>query len=342
MSFELGWIYLFNIIVNSILSFYTSVFLVLMFVCFLRIKHPRVKNFCYALPFGKIVLDLFLYRFSDWALAMDINPLLAQVGTRTLSIQINPFFGIQLNMQNGCTFSLADTIALSVDPLWIQWIGVIGLVGSFIALVLFAIRTIRDYQNIRRIVQSAKPLQRAILRSSLSSLARKKNIRCLTSDAIHSPCIFGKALLFPRHLIDILSQAEFEAIIAHELTHLQWKDHVARMLCALISAAFWWLGARWWHQCMANFQESAADRAIHQFGISKYDLAEAILKTAKNRHNAPLSPAISLIEHPTYFLNRMQMVLQIEHDRHSRWRAAQYGLLVLGLSAILFGKMWIF
>lgn len=342
MSFELGWIYLFNVIVNSILSFYTSIFLILIFICFLKIKHPRIKTYCYALPFGKMVLDLFFYRFSNWALAMDINPLLAQIGSRTLSIRINPFFGIRLNMQNGSTFSPADIIALSVDPLWIRGIGIIGVVGSFIALVLFAARTIRDYQTICRIVLKAKPLHRAVLHPSLNAFIRKKSIRCLITESIRSPCIFGRALLFPCHLAGILSQTEFEAIIAHELTHLRWKDHITRTLCALIAAIFWWLGAEWWRRRMANFQETAADRAIHQFSISKLALAKAILKTAKNRHETPPNPAISLIERPINFVNRMQMILQHGHDRRSKWKAVQYGLLASGLGAVLFGKMWIF
>jgi beta-lactamase regulating signal transducer with metallopeptidase domain len=343
MNSELFWIYPFNIIVNSVLSFYTSIGLLAFFIYLLRIKQPRIKSFCYLLPFCKIGLDLFFYRFSNWALAFDLNPLLAQIGTRTLSIQVNPFIGIQLNMQNGQTFSLADVIALNVGPLWIRIIVITAMAGSIITFAFCLIRLIRDIAHTNRIVQDATPIHRSILNPHLESWVNKKKVKYLASSTIHSPCIARKTLLFPSNLIDDLSQHEFEAIIAHEMAHLRWKDCILRLMCWLISAIFWWIPTQWWRKSMKNLQEKASDLAIHQFEISKFDLAAAVLKVARNTQPPFLKPAISFVERKTFLINRMQMILQ--HEPTSRalgWRTIQYGLLGICLCSILFGKMWIF
>lgn len=144
LGLGLYWIYAFNVIVNSALSFFTTVFLVECFVSILRIKHPRIRMLCFFLPFCKICLDLHLYSFSNWSLFHGINPILAETGTRQLSILINPFAGIQFGMLDGTTFSLADVIALSIDPFWIKSI-VLFVIP--IAVLCFAMNLIRIFRE---------------------------------------------------------------------------------------------------------------------------------------------------------------------------------------------------
>jgi beta-lactamase regulating signal transducer with metallopeptidase domain len=342
MSPDLGWIYLFNIIVNSVLSFYTSILFVAFLICFLRIRAPRIKALCCLMPFCKIGLDLFCYRFSNWALAFDINPLLAEIGTRTLSIQINPFAGIQLSMQDGHTFSLADVIALSAGPLWIQMIVITAIAGTIIAAALGLIRLVRDMIWASRIIQNAAAIHRPMLNPRLKSWVKAKNAKYFASSAIHSPCVIGKALLFPSNLLDTLTQREFEAIIAHEMAHLRWMDRTIRIICRFLSAVFWWIPTQWWHNHMNHLQERASDEIIHPLGISKFDLAEAIVKAARNTQTPCLESAISFMESRTSLKTRIQLILEEHRERSLGKRAVQYSLLALGLCSILFGKMWIF
>ncbi len=343
MNPELYWIYLFNIIINSILSFYSSVLLVSLFVYFLRIKNPRVQSFCYLLPFCKIWLDLFFYCFSSWALAFNVNPLLALTGTRTLRVQIDPFFGIQFCMQNGQTFSLADVVALSIGLFWVRVIVISIGSGAVIALILCWVRFVRDGKRINRIIQNALPIHRFILNPKLKSWVNKMKVQFVASPEIHSPCVARKKLLFPSSLIDVLSQQEFEAIIVHEMTHLRCKDCIIRLMCWLISAVFWWIPTQWWRKRVEELQEKSSDQAIYQFEISKFALAEAVLKAARNTQVSNLRSVISFIENRTILTNRMQTILQQEPTQRTLGgRTIQYGLLGLSLCSILFGKMWIF
>jgi hypothetical protein len=59
---------------------------------------------CRILPFFKISVDLCLCHVSKWALLHGVNPILAEKGTRQLSLLLNPFTGIQfflLSQANG-------------------------------------------------------------------------------------------------------------------------------------------------------------------------------------------------------------------------------------------------
>ncbi len=173
MDHQLYWTYAFNIVVNSTLSFFTTILLIELFTLIFRIKHPRMKVICQVLPFFKICLDLCLYHFSNWALLHGVNPLLAETGTRQFSIMLNPLTGIQLSMQNGKTFSIADVIALSIDPFWIQVIVSLLVVGSGVAIALHLIHIFREKQRISLIVQGSSPASFENLNPSLAAWMKR-------------------------------------------------------------------------------------------------------------------------------------------------------------------------
>lgn len=85
-------------------------------------------------------------------------------------------------------------------------------------------------------------------------------------------------------------------------------------------------------------QEQGSDSMIHRFGISRFALAGAILKTAKA---VPSKRLLSFAGGAFSLKRRMQMILQ-EPQRPTKWKPIQYGLLGLCLLSILFGKLWIF
>lgn len=342
MNADLGWITLFNIIVNSVLSFYTSVILVLGFLLILRIKSPRVKALCCTLPFFKICIDLFFYQFSHWALAFDIDPMCEPPGTRWLNCGLGYFFNIGFNLNNGLTFSPADLIACSVNPFWIRFMGMLGLGVMLLSCGIFCYRLIRHLRDMQHMIRDSKPLSKPVLNSPLKIQLSQRHIHCVETEKIQSPCIFGKHILFPRGLCSTISQREFEAIVAHELSHYRWKDSLVHILCVVISSVFWWLPVRWWMKRLSFFQEMAADQTIHAFGISKIDLAQAILKTVK-KETLSLIPLTSFQGRSPFLMKRVQNLLKYSPHAHSLMKiGVQFMCLAFGLSAILFGRLWIF
>lgn len=343
MEPPLYWVYAFNIVVNSAFSFFTSLLLIECCICLFRVVYPRVKAFCRLLPFIKICLDLGLYHVSKWALIHGVNPTLAEKGTRQLALLLmNPFTGIQFRMEDGKTFTIADVIALSIDPIWIWGTVFIAGVGSVTACLLYLRRIILEKRQIATIIAGATQILIKNSNASLIAWMKKKQIMLATSNAISSPCIVGKTVLIPTQLLRDLSEEEMEAIIVHEMAHFRWKDCGVRIAYSVIAALFWWIPSKGAQKRIEEVQEQAADAAIHHFGIPGIVLAGAILKTAIQKKRAESLLAFSLVGGQSRVKKRIRLILREPHSPLFRWRVMQYALLFSALASILFGTLWIF
>lgn len=340
MEYKLYWIFAFNVIINSLFSFFTTLFFVELFVTLLRVKHPRVKALCRSLPFFKICLDFTLYHFANWALCHGLNPIEAS-GTRQFSLYIHPFTGIQFSMQEGQTFSLADVFSLLIGPFWTRFVVLCMGAGTCIALILKLIQILQEKRNVNATIHSAVPLSLQ-LSSSLKNRLDKKQIVCLAISGFHSPCIVGKKILFPAELIDKLSSEEIEAVIAHEIAHERWKDCALRLTCSLIAAFFWWIPTRKWQKRLEEMQERAADLMIYPFKISRFALGEALLKTAHYTRESSSQLAFFFVSGRPSFQSRIEHILQEPLKQTLGRKAIQYGVLGIFLLSLLFGKLWIF
>jgi beta-lactamase regulating signal transducer with metallopeptidase domain len=243
-------------------------------------------------------------------------------------------------MQNGKTFTIADVIALSVDPIWIQGIVCIAGFGGVVASLLYLKRILRE-RRVATMIARAASVPVKDLHPSLISWMNQKQIAIATSDAISSPCIVGKVILFPVQLFQELSDKEIEAIITHEMAHFGWKDCIIRIACSLVASVFWWIPTKWWQKRLEDAQEQASDTTIHRFGISGTVLAGAILKTARETKAINAQLTFSFVGGKSPLKKRMELLLR-EPTRFHRWKIVQYGLLCCAWLAILFGRLWIF
>jgi beta-lactamase regulating signal transducer with metallopeptidase domain len=210
-----------------------------------------------------------------------------------------------------------------------------------LAILLYLKRILQEKRQVTMMVAQATQAPAGNLHPSLISLMRKKQIIVAISDAISSPCISGKTILFPVQLFQELSEKEIEAIIAHEVAHFRWRDCSIRIACSLIARVFWWIPTAWWQKRVENMQEQASDGTIHQFGISGTVLASAILKTAREAKVIKAQLAFSFVGGKSPLKKRMELLLR-EPSRLHRWKIAQYGLLCCAWLSILFGTLWIF
>jgi beta-lactamase regulating signal transducer with metallopeptidase domain len=343
MSQELCWIFGFNIVVNSLLSFFTAFLLIKLFLFIFRVRHPRIRAICSLLPFVKICLDVFSYHFSNWALLQGINPLIAEIGTRQLSLMVNPWMGIGLNMLERQTFSLADVIALSVDPVWIRSMVCLVAAGTIVSCSLFFFRLLKSKREVRHLLKSASLIAfPSDINSKLLFFIKKRGMQLGITSALASPCLAGKIILFPASLWNDLSPEMRDAIIAHEMGHFTWRDGALRFLCAAVAAVFWWVPTQWVHSRIAAMQERACDSWIHRFGICKFALANAIVQTANRGRGKRSSLLCSFIERPSSLKRRVEWMMQERAAPSRAIMTIQYGLVGVTFLSILFGKMWIF
>ncbi len=162
---NLAWIYAFNILINSFLAFFTLALLVKFLLWACRIKQPRLQALALSLPLFKVGFDFFLYNFSRWALSSQINPLLCMPGTRAINVSFaypTPYSGIYFTVEGGKTFTLADVIALSIDPLWIKTIVTLAFAVSIGLGARRLLQALKAKKYVKEILRNALPCQRGV------------------------------------------------------------------------------------------------------------------------------------------------------------------------------------
>lgn len=338
MAHELLWIYLFNLIVNSSLAFFTIALLISLVFKVVRISNLRLKALLLCIPLCKIVTDLFFYNFSNWALLHNENPLLAEQDTRTLSIMLNPLAVIEMTMQDGKTFTLADALALSIPLVWVQAAVLIAAAGSLFFLSVFLIRLIQEKRQLTAIILRATPLSLSV-QPDLVSWMRKKKIQVYATHEMEVPAISGKAIFLPLKMLRGFTREELEAIVAHEIAHEHWRDANVKQASLIIAALFWWIPTGFLRKRIEEAQEMAADKMIRRFNIPPLALAEALLKTAQGAKEEP-SPLI--IHFTSSLKKRMECLLQATSKPHPLLETGRYGLLIVLITLIAFGRFWLF
>ncbi len=94
--------------------------------------------------------------------------------------------------------------------------------------------------------------------------------------------IFRPVLLWPAGISEELQDAQVDAILAHEVQHIQRKDNLAAAIHMLVEAVFWfnplvwWLGAR-----LLEERERACDEGVLKLGSEPAVYAESILRTCR-------------------------------------------------------------
>jgi len=346
---NLAWIYAFNVLVNSLLAFITVALLVKLLLWAFMIKQPRIQALALSLPLFKVCFDFFLYNFSRWALTSQINPLLCMPGTRAINVSLAyptsftpyPFSsGIYFSVEGGKTFTIADVIALSVDPLWVKLVVTLALVVSVGLGGRRLLQALKAQKQVKEILRNALPCLR-IASCSVDAALKKSNVQIFVSCKVDVPCAVSRCIIFPQNLMQNLSQAEFEAICIHELDHLRWKDSSFRAAQRMLSTLFWWIPTKRWQSRLELAQELACDAKITKFNLLPIDLASAIVKAARGAKSSPCLPVMYFVEKGR-LLGRIKALVNPASKRSLGIRIAQ-GFVVFGLlTVIFFGQFWIF
>lgn len=346
---NLAWIYAFNILINSALAFFTVALVVKFLLWAFRIKQPRLQALALSLPLFKVGFDFFLYNFSRWALSSQINPLLCMPGTRAINVSLTyptsltPFplsSGIYFSVEGGKTFTLADVIALSIDPLWIKTIVTLTLAVSIGLGWLRLLQALKAKKQVKEILQNALPCLRGVS-CAVETALKKSKVQVFVSNIIDVPCAVSRSILFPHNLIQNLSQVEFEAICVHELDHLRWKDSLLRASQRILSTIFWWIPTKRWQSRLELEQELACDAKITEFNLQPIDLASAIAKAARSAKTSYPLPVMHFVEKGR-LLHRIKALVKPASKRSLGLRIAQCIAIFSFLTVIFFGQFWIF
>ncbi len=341
-----------NVVVNSLLSFLTTALLIQLILVLFRIKQPRFKSLLLCLPLLKLVTDLFSYDFENWALTNAINPLLAEEGSRNLSLMTCypipaeniyfPLTQIVFSINYGERFSPGDLVALSISPLTLISLTTLILGISLTKAWKLFQRIKNSRQRLAKIVKNSKPYLERIGNQRLAKRVQQKRCQIILSSQVDTPLAFQRYICIPDNLIAKLTQEEFEAVLIHEMGHLCWFDALIRVICQFIHTLFWWVPMNWWIKRIENFQEKACDAAITRYKVEGADLASAIVKSAQSAKMRPPLLSSCFVQKESV-INRLNLLLDDSiTKKNSRVIWFQIVLATSLAFIVTTSKFWIF
>ena len=118
------------------------------------------------------------------------------------------------------------------------------------------------------------------------------SIRAVSSPTLVEPGvfgIFGPTLVLPAGIFDRLTPTQLEAVVAHELCHVRYRDNLVATLHMLVETIFWFHPLVWWiGKRMVDERERACDEGVLSAGSEPRMYAEAILNICKLYTESPL------------------------------------------------------
>lgn len=173
------------------------------------------------------------------------------------------------------------------DPLafWIPLCVAFWAIGAIAVVAAFC----RRWSQASRVSRAAAPISTGreirILRALQRARLLQSPVELRLTEAAIEPSVFGvfrPVLLWPAGISSHLDDAHIEAILAHELVHIERRDNLMAALHLIVQAIFWfhplvwWLGAR-----LVEQRERACDEAVLAAGSVPEIYAEGLLRTCR-------------------------------------------------------------
>jgi beta-lactamase regulating signal transducer with metallopeptidase domain/tetratricopeptide (TPR) repeat protein len=162
------------------------------------------------------------------------------------------------------------------NALYLLWTVVFSLsIATWLRRMLQRVPTIR----------TANPLEHDAMRLAKASIGLHRAVDlCITSaDRVpgargwYRPCV-----VLPDLLSEQLSEAELQAVMAHELAHVARRDNLFAAMVRVVVSVFWFHPLLWWiERRMLAEREAACDEMVLTHGADPADYVSAILKVCR-------------------------------------------------------------
>ena len=212
--------------------------------------------------------------------------------------------------------------AASWAPLITSAVVMVWMCGALFLLARWCLRWRRTEALLRRTTHNGVATRELAVLRRLEAVAGPRTPIALaaTTDPIE-PGVIGvvrPVLLWPTRIGDYMTDAELDAVLAHELCHVRRRDNLTASIHMVVEALFWfhpivwWLGAR----LMAE-RERACDEDVLGLGHEPQLYAAAILKTCRLFLQTPL-PCVAGIT-GSDLKRRIARVMSHTHGRPLTW-----------------------
>ena len=238
----------------------------------LRNNQARIRYWIWLVASLKFLLPFSLLIAVGQRVASTLSRPVARPALSTAIEQIAQPFQLGSTSVNTAPVIVADNTNLIPFVLLSLW-----AVGS----LALALSWLRKWWHLRAAVRMA----------SQRTLAA--DVPVLSSSSLLEPGIFGivrPVLLLPDGITNRLTQAQLEAILAHEMCHVRRRDNLTFALHMTVETIFWFHPLVWWIRTrLIEERERACDEAVLQSGNEAEAYAEGILNVCKFYVESPLA-----------------------------------------------------
>lgn len=156
-----------------------------------------------------------------------------------------------------------------------------------------------------------------ILTTLLHRIKVKMNVEVGISGWVPSPVTLGHLkpiILFPVGLVNQLTPAEVEAILAHELAHIVRHDYLTNIAQSCMETLFYYHPVTWWisRTVRAERENRADDLAVSWYG-DKIEYAKAILAVQEIESRRQPALAMGFASRKGQMLNRIHRILNLPY-----------------------------
>lgn len=156
-----------------------------------------------------------------------------------------------------------------------------------------------------------------------------------------SPIAFGvvrQTICLPTDFATTFTEAEQDAILAHELAHLAARDPLSYLLADLTSACLWWHPLVWWARRQLHAaSELAADEATAVLENGPGTLAECLVKLGRHVMEARAIGSLGVVGFRSQLRTRVERLLNLPEQKKSprKWPPLCHAMFVLIMIGIL-------
>lgn len=188
-------------------------------------------------------------------------------------------------------------------------------------LAFFLLRMLGGLAYLERLRQSGRPVAGdwpARFDHIRRRLAVARPVRLLESALVRTPMVIGvlkPLILLPVGVVNGLSPAEVEAILAHELAHIRRSDYLFNILQSILEALYYFNPSVWWISANIRMErENCCDDLAVAFCGNSLIYAKALVKVEEMSRRAPAF-AMAFSTGKNQMLNRVKRILNQSENR---------------------------
>ena len=207
-------------------------------------------------------------------------------------------------------------------------------------VVLFSLRPLVSWINVHRLTTTGVTPVSSFVKAAFDRVQQRlkivRQVQVLQSIVVNSPIVVGcfrSTILLPTSFISNVPVLQLEAILAHELAHVQRYDYLVNLLQTLVETLFFYHPAVWWiSQRIRDERENCCDDLVVAAMGNKIEYGRALLAVEEFRSTATSSLALSA--KGGSLLTRVQRLFAgpVQDDRSSSGLAA-IGILLAMIAA---------